>query len=383
MFYPFTFEPNYKDYIWGGRRLADFGKKLPEEGNVAESWELSSHPNGPSVIADGALKGRTFQSVIDEFGTDIIGTGLSERDQAKFPLLIKLIDAKDNLSIQVHPDDQYAHEHENGEYGKNEMWIVLAAPPNAKLIVGVKDGITREDFARAIEDDKVMDSLQAISVRPGDAINIPAGMVHAITGGLVIYEVQQNSDTTYRVYDYNRPGADGQPRELHVDKALDVINFEEDVHTHFPGLSLVRPFDAGPGTKARRLLVANRYFAVEYHKIPHHVTERTDGSRFYAYTVAAGDGTLTYMDEDGAPQKLQLSIGKTVFIPAALGEYTWDNADGTSTSRPLELICSYIPDWDILLNDIKTAGVQPQQLPVLVGVQPLADSLKELLDNQE
>lgn len=380
MYYPFTFEPNYKDYIWGGRRLSDFGKVLPNEGNVAESWELSTHPNGPSVIANGPFKGRTFSDVIEELGTGLIGTGLSERDQAKFPFLIKLIDAKSDLSIQVHPDDPYAHQHEDGEYGKNEMWVVLGAPTNAKLIAGVKAGVTRDDFAQAVTEDNVMDQLATVSVRAGDAINIPAGMVHAITAGLVIYEVQQNSDTTYRVYDYNRPGTDGKPRELHVDKALDVINFEGGSHAHYPGLYLSRQSVIDPTLKVRRLLVANRYFAVEYQKVHHHADDHTDGSRFYVYTVAAGDGVLTYKDDEGNTHTIDLNIGQTIFIPATLGEYTWDNAAGTSTSRPLELICSYIPDWEDLLADVKAIGATPNQLPVLVGVEPMADELKKLIE---
>ena len=225
MFYPIKFKALYKDYVWGGRNLPRIGKEIPEEGKVAESWELSCHKNGTSVIANGIFEGTELTGLIEKYGRQVIGTALDEKHVKKFPLLIKFIDANDRLSVQVHPTDEYAFVHENGELGKNEMWYIISAEPGATLVAGVKEGVTKEIFAKAIEEGKVEECLNSIAVKEGDIINIPAGLVHAIGKGIILAEVQQNSDTTYRVYDYGRLGADGKPRELHVEKSLETIDF--------------------------------------------------------------------------------------------------------------------------------------------------------------
>lgn len=213
MLYPFQFIPVYKDYIWGGRNLERLGKELPE-GKVAESWELSCHPDGMSVVKNGTLRGRTLQGLIDEYGSKITGDYRTKT----FPLLVKLIDAADKLSVQVHPDDNFALAHE-GEFGKNEFWYVLDAKPDAYLIYDFKPSITRSDFEKAVCEDRVGDCLQIVPVRAGDFLNIPAGLIHSIGEGILLAEIQQSSNTTYRIFDYNRTDAKGTKRPLHLEKA--------------------------------------------------------------------------------------------------------------------------------------------------------------------
>ena len=214
---PFVLKAPCKDYLWGGNRLREFGKESDAD-KIAESWELSCHPDGESVIASGDYAGMTLPAFLAAHPE---AAGESCRDFERFPVLIKLIDAHDNLSVQVHPDDAYALAHE-GEYGKTEMWYIVDAEPGAELLYGFARDVTKEEFRRAIEENTLLDLVRHVPVRPGDVFFIPAGTLHAIGKGILIAEIQQNSNTTYRVYDYGRVGKDGKPRELHIAKALDV-----------------------------------------------------------------------------------------------------------------------------------------------------------------
>ena len=219
--YPLAFEPVFKDYIWGGRNLeTKLGRALPP-GTVAESWEVAAHPNGQTKVAAGPLSGYTLAALQARLGERLLGQAA---DAANFPLLIKLLDANRWLSVQVHPDDAYAREHA-GELGKTELWIILHAEPGAELIYGLKDGVTREQFAQAAANGAIEHMLHHVSIRSGDAVYVPAGTVHALGPGAIVAEIQQNSDTTYRLYDWGRSGADGQSRPLHVQQALDVIDW--------------------------------------------------------------------------------------------------------------------------------------------------------------
>ena len=212
-------EPAKKAAIWGGRKLIEeFGKDYDGD-NLAETWELSAHPDGPSVIASGEDAGLTLPEYIQKHGSKILGTNCERFTD--FPILIKLIDAKGDLSVQVHPDDAYAREHE-GQYGKTEMWYVVDAEPGAKLCYGCSREVTKEEFRRQIGEETLDEVMNQVPVKPGDVFFIEAGTIHAIGGGILVAEIQQNSNVTYRVYDYGRIGADGRPRELHIDKALDV-----------------------------------------------------------------------------------------------------------------------------------------------------------------
>lgn len=327
MLYPLRFNAVYKDYLWGGRSLAGLGKILPEGRRVAESWEISAHPNGMSVIANGPLAGIPLVEACRSLGRSLLGTGLPEKDLQRFPFLIKLIDAHDRLSVQVHPDDDYAGRYENGETGKNEMWYVVSAGPGARLIAGVKAGVDRTAFARSLAEGTCLSLLQEIPVQAGDALNIPSGLVHAIGKDLVICEIQQNADTTYRVFDYNRRDDSGQFRPLQIDRALAVIDFDR--HNPTP---LIKGIFLQDDQLTRRILVLNRYFWVEELRV-HGQTDWTgDGSRFRTLTVIGGSGSITYRDATGRAQSDALAAGDSLLLPAALRAW--------SLSGDLKLISS-------------------------------------------
>ena len=319
MLYPLTFNPVYKDYLWGGRGLSRFGKILPRNKKAAESWEISAHQNGLSVVRNGPLAGQSLQELVDLYGDELTGTLAAGSKTGRFPLLIKLIDASDRLSVQVHPDDNYAFTHEKGDSGKNEMWYVLHAEPGAKLIAGVKPGTTKDLFARSITQGNCLDYLNQIPVKSGDAINIPAGLVHAIGEGLIIYEVQQNSDTTYRVYDYDRTDTDGSKRELHIQQALDVIDFHADHKTAcVPGITIRQGEDE---CHTRRVLVVNQYIKSEHWYLQGRIRIKGDRRRFTALTVLDGTG-IVYSGDTGHKQvETRLAQGDSCLIPASLNSW--------------------------------------------------------------
>lgn len=221
--YPLMFQPRFKERVWGGRRLETlFGKNLPRDVPIGESWEVADRPGDESVIAHGPLAGRTLRAVMQERRDDILGEA-AVAAAGRFPLLCKILDAREKLSLQVHPP---AHASHLGE-PKTEMWYIAAAEPGAELFVGLRSGVTREAFERAISSGRVADCFHRVPVRTGDAMFLPSGRVHAIGAGLVIFEIQQNSDTTFRVHDWDRVGLDGRPRELHVPQSLASIDFQD------------------------------------------------------------------------------------------------------------------------------------------------------------
>ncbi|MEI6131429.1 MAG: type I phosphomannose isomerase catalytic subunit [Bacillota bacterium] len=315
MLYPMIFRPVFKDYIWGGRELARFGKKLPPDGIVAESWELSSHPDGESVVANGDFEGETFTTLVKRYGSALVGNALPADKIAKFPLLVKFIDAKQSLSVQVHPNDSFAYANEGGELGKNEMWYIMAALPGAKIVYDVAPGTTRATFAKAIEEGRIRECLNFLPVKAGDFVDIPAGMLHAIGEGIVLAEVQQNSNTTYRVYDYERLDGKGNARELHIEKSLEVIDFDTASH---PGIVQGTLVESDPNF-TRTSLVSNEYFTVEKLNVSGVYAGHADGSRFYIYIVLSGNATL---ESNVGASKISLQTGTTVLIPAEIGDYT-------------------------------------------------------------
>jgi mannose-6-phosphate isomerase len=293
--YPIKFKPIYKERIWGGTNLtAVFGRKISGD-HIGESWELSSHSNGTSIVENGYLAGKNLNELITEYKEQLMGKKFA--NDKYFPLLIKILDANDNLSIQVHPDDEYAHRVE-GEAGKTEAWYVIHAKENAHIIYGLKNNITKEDFNKAIENNKIDDAVKRVPVKAGDMIFVPAGMIHALLDGVMVYEVQQNSDTTYRVYDYDRVGDDGKKRELHIEKALEVIDFTEQPSCIFTGNS-----------------INCQYFSMEKLSIAGEKHEMTK-EQFIIYCVIAGSGEIQYKESI-----VCLSPGDTVLIPACLGEF--------------------------------------------------------------
>ena len=214
-------KPCCKDYIWGGRRLADEYGIPCDKDILAEAWVLSCHPDGPSVIVNGPSQGKTLAEYIQANGNQVLGTHC--RRFRDFPILVKFIDANQHLSVQVHPGNRYALSQEH-QYGKTEMWYVMDAAPNSFLYYGFKREVSREEFARRIQEDTLLDVLNAVPVQKGDVLFIESGTIHAIGAGILIAEIQQNSNVTYRVYDYGRVGKDGKKRDLHIEKALAVTN---------------------------------------------------------------------------------------------------------------------------------------------------------------
>ena len=223
-YYPLLFEPNLHTVIWGGNRLRPY-KGLPSSDEpVGESWEVSAVPSSPSIIENGEQKGKDLITVISENPSAILGKKVARKYKGELPLLVKFIDAKRDLSIQVHPNDEMAMR-EHGKSGKSEMWYILKADVGAHLYAGFNKEITPEEFQQRIADGTIIDVLADHQVKAGDVFYLPAGRVHAICGGIMLVEVQQSSDVTYRIYDYNRPGMDGKPRELHTELAAKALDF--------------------------------------------------------------------------------------------------------------------------------------------------------------
>ena len=216
--YPFLLRPSGKDYLWGGNRLKDDFAKNIDLTPLAETWECSTHPDGPSFVDSGRFSGQTLSMVL-KMHPEYLGT--HPCTNGELPILIKFIDAKEDLSVQVHPDDNYAMEHENGQSGKSEMWYVLDAEKDAKLVYGLIHECDRQTIKNAVEDGSIMDYLQKVPVKKNDLFFIEAGTIHAIGAGTLLAEIQENSNLTYRLYDYGRTGKDGRKRRLHIDKALD------------------------------------------------------------------------------------------------------------------------------------------------------------------
>lgn len=308
MRYPMKLLPPLKDYIWGGTKLKQAFGKETEMPTVAESWELSCHRDGKSVIANGPAAGETLSSWLEGEGRGALGRR-AERFPY-FPLLIKLIDARDNLSVQVHPDDAYAMRTE-GEYGKTEMWYVVDAEPGASLLYGFRQAVAKEEFARRIADGTLLDVLHRVPVKKGDVFFIAAGTLHAIGKGLVICEIQQNSNTTYRVYDYGRVGADGAPRALHIEKALDVTRLGPPQE----GGKIDAVVDIFAGARTR-LLASCEYFRAYELAVEGEASLFAGEESFQSFTVVDGAVTLS-----AGGEILPLQKGESVFLPAGLGRY--------------------------------------------------------------
>ena len=232
--YPLLFKPNLHTVVWGGTRLRPYKGLEATDEPIGESWEVSAVPSSASIIANGGWEGRDLVSVVSEHPETILGRAVSTRYGAKLPLLVKFIDAKRDLSIQVHPNDEMA-QRVHGKMGKSEMWYVIKADSGSYLYAGFKQQITPEEYQRRIADGSIVDVLARHAVKAGDVFYIPAGRVHAICGGIMLAEVQQSSDVTYRIYDYNRPGLDGKPRELHTELAAQALdyNVEKNYRTNY------------------------------------------------------------------------------------------------------------------------------------------------------
>ena len=308
MLYPLLMQAPVKDYIWGGTRLREVYHKVSEADRLAESWELSCHPAGPSIIANGEAAGQSLEQYLEANGKELLGTKGAKSEN--FPIMIKLIDAKDNLSVQVHPEDEYALKNE-GEYGKTEMWYVIDAEPGAELLYGMEKEITRQELSDSLANGTITDICHHAPVKKGDVFFIPAGTIHAIGKGILLAEVQQNSNITYRLFDYNRLGTDGKPRQLHVKQGSEVCSLKP-----LPLKDEKEIISLSPDCQAE-LLVGCQYFNTYSIELADttHLTAGSDS--FHTFTILEGSLTLT-----SGTTTLEMNAGQTAFLPATLGDYT-------------------------------------------------------------
>jgi mannose-6-phosphate isomerase len=304
--YPISFAPIFKERIWGGRRLASlYGKALPIGKSIGESWEICDRPEGTSVVANGPASGRDLRWLMHHHGREIAGPGFG--GDARFPLLVKLLDAEEDLSLQVHPPS-HAAKALRGE-SKTEFWYVADAKPHACLHAGLKRGVTASEFERQAREGTVAESFHRHSLTTGDAMFLPSGRVHALGAGTVVIEIQENSDTTYRVFDWNRVGLDGKPRDLHLEQAMAAIHFED----YEP--DLVRsPWIEGDNGQFHRDLVDDPLFRIRQFRLqpgpkPVHVA----GGKMTIWAVISGALRLS-----GGGEVLELAAGQFGLVPASL-----------------------------------------------------------------
>ncbi|KIL36048.1 mannose-6-phosphate isomerase [Cohnella kolymensis] len=309
--YPLHFKPEFKERVWGGRALERFGFDVPQ-GAIGEGWMIADHPNGVSHVTNGALAGKGLDEIRELFGDTWFGSKGGSSNNGRFPLLIKLLDCNDDLSVQVHPNDHYERL-PAGELGKTEMWYVLDAKPGAKIIYGLEQGVDRASLAKAIDEGRIMDCLQEVNVRAGDTFYIPAGTVHALCAGVLVAEIQQNSDTTYRLYDYNRPGLDGKPRELHIEDSLNVIAYEGS------GATRMATDNAKPGEWLA--LASSPYFTTEKGVVRGEWRLTTTGESFVVIIVGEDSGSIEW-----SAGRVDAKAGDCFLLPANLGQYTLEGS---------------------------------------------------------
>ena len=329
MFYPLLFEPNLHPVIWGGHRLRPYKGLEPTDEPIGESWEVSAVPSSTSIISNGEWKGRDLVSVISDHPEAILGKAVNEKYQGQLPLLVKFIDAKRDLSIQVHPNDEMA-QREHGKMGKSEMWYIIKADEGAHLYAGFKQSITPYEYQKRVEDGSITEVLADHQVKAGDVFYLPAGRVHAICGGILLAEVQQSSDVTYRIFDYNRPGMDGKPRELHTELAAQALDFhvESNYRTEYVDM-------------------ANR--AVQIIDTPYFDVRVTEISRSFHRDLRKYDSFIISMCIEGdckirirmTGHEILLREGSSTLIPATIADY--DVIPLTGKSRILD---AFIDNFD-------------------------------------
>lgn len=305
MNYPIKLQPVFKEIVWGGNRLkSDFGFKS-DLNNIAEAWMLCARNDGDNIVINGEYKNKSFTELVKE-NPSMLGT--KGEGYEEFPLLIKFIDAKSDLSVQVHPDDAYAKEHENS-YGKTEAWYILDCDEGAQLIYGFNKDLTRDEFRASIENNTFLEHVNKVNVKKGDVFFISAGTLHAIGGGILLAEVQQNCNTTYRVYDYGRL-VDGKPRELHIEKALDVTDTFPPVRSGDP--DGVKTVEAGAVTQE---LCSCEFFKMKTINVDGEYSFFVSKDSFVSLLALNGEGTIT-VDSN----RETVSSGDSIFIPAGSGE---------------------------------------------------------------
>jgi len=307
--YPFLFQPNLHEVVWGGSRLCSY-KRLPNSATpIGESWEVSAVPSSPSIIANGEFAGRDLISVINEAPEDILGQAVNERYHGQLPLLVKFIDAQKDLSIQVHPNDEMA-QREHGKMGKSEMWYIIDAKPGSYLYAGFKQEITPEAYKKHVADGTITEVLARHEVKTGDVFYLPAGRVHAIGAGILLAEVQQSSDVTYRIFDYNRPGMDGKPRELHTELAAQALDYH--VESEYRTLY-------SENINRANLIVDSPYFSVRVTETPEIFHRNLLKYDSFVITMCIEGDCHIRLRATG--EELLLREGNSVLIPAVLADY--------------------------------------------------------------
>ena len=310
MVYPYKFTPALVERVWGGIALRRYGKPVPDGKRIGESWEISDRDDVQSVVANGADAGKTLRQQIEAYGAQLLGSNCG--DAKRFPLLVKLLDARERLSLQVHPPDTIARK--LGGEPKTEMWYVLEANKDAHLIAGLHRGVTREQFEDALRSDspKLSDLIYRFPVSPGDCFFVPSGRLHAIDAGVVLVEIQQNSDTTYRVYDWGRVGLDGKPRQLHVKESIACINFDDfEPPKQKPKIEHL-------GANVLRRLVECEYFHVHQLDLNAAWPDVCDGSTFHIITCVEGAFSVHALNNE----KMEIKLGEFLILPGTLGNYT-------------------------------------------------------------
>ncbi len=325
--YPLKFRPIFKTVVWGGEKIAPFKGVETTQDHIGESWELSGVAGNESVVANGPLEGKTIAQLVKEYKGALVGEKVYAATGDEFPLLIKFIDAKSDLSIQVHPNDELAAVRHNGSKGKTEMWYVIGADPGAHLLAGLKDNIDPQEYTRRVENDTITQVLADHPVHPGDVFFLPAGRIHAICGGCFIAEIQQTSDITYRIYDYGRLGLDGKPRQLHTELAKDAIDYKvyPDYLTKYESC------------KDKEVEVVDcKYFTTSVYDLDKPVSKDLSGiDSFMVVICTAGGGKVAVTDAEGE-NAVSIRQGETVLIPASAKAVSF-TPDSSAT-----LITSYI-----------------------------------------
>ncbi|MFV8342145.1 type I phosphomannose isomerase catalytic subunit [Flavobacterium sp. XS2P39] len=304
-FYPLQFEPILKERIWGGEKLKTVLNKPITSNITGESWELSTVEGDVSVVANGQWKGQSLTALINESPNEILGTEVYARFGKQFPLLFKYLDAREDLSIQVHPNDALAKERHNS-FGKTEMWYIMQADDDARIIVGFKEKSNAEDYLESLKNKTLLSILDDVKVESGDVFFLETGTVHAIGAGLVVAEIQQTSDITYRLYDFDRVDANGNTRELHVDQALDAINYNR--------VETKKEYDKN--VNVSNGIVDCPYFTTNFLPLDGKITVSKSGKTFTVYMCVEGTFEIEYDNS-----KTQYKKGDTVLIPAAMNTF--------------------------------------------------------------
>jgi mannose-6-phosphate isomerase len=355
------FEEQYMERIWGGEKLNDvLGKPIPQDKPIGEAWVVSDHPSAVSKVSAGPRAGQTLHDLIDEDSGSLLGSQAALTVHGRFPLLLKILDANDVLSVQVHPDDETAERLGEPDVGKTEMWHVLQAEPGSELICGLKPEVEPEAFRKAVDEERLEECMVSFPVEPGASVFVAAGSVHAIGAGIVLAEIQQNSDLTYRLYDWGRVQDDGSRRELHIDKGLEAIHFDSQ-HT-----GANHPLTMFEGATKQTVLAACRYFAAELLELNGQVFQRNTGRR--SFHILLGKSGLVRLGMNG--EEVVLKPGEAAMVPGHAEEFS---LGGRGT-----VLDYYVPDLKMdIAGPLYAAGFEHKEL-VRLGGDPRESDLRHL-----